>query len=385
MNFKAIFLLSLGMFALGLDAYIVAGIIPNISHTFNSTPSIVGQSVAIFTLCYALSAPFLTILLSKYRAKTSLLTALTLFFLANIISAFCLNIETFFLCRAVAGLLAPVALGTATQLCDIKMRGKALGFTLAGMSLGTVIGVPVGLWLAQQFDWRYSLIFVALIGLTALIGITVYMPKGKPVPSISISERLKSFKNKHILTIMGVTFLTGLASLGLYTYLAILVQHFKQHTDLVPYFWFWGLGGLIGSFSIGYFLDLWKSPKQTLSIILGVLIIVYAILPVTLQSPLPYVSFVPILLWGIMAWASLAPQQHKLMDIAPENINAVLGLNSSINYLGASVGAMLGGVLIAHIHNFSLWLPLSATIIAISSFYLHIFSTNNDKHKAPLR
>lgn len=364
------------MFALGLDAYIVAGILPNISQTFHATPALVGQSVALFTFCYALSAPFLTVALAKYSAKTALLIALALFFVANTVSAFSGSLWVFFVGRAIAGigagLLAPMALGTAAQLCDDQTRGKALGFTLAGMSVGTVVGVPVGLWIAQYFSWRVAVAFVAIIGALALIGIQIKLPKIAPLPAIPIRARFRSLADKRVLSVLTVTFFTAIASLGLYTYLAILVKHFQSQADLVPYFWFWGVGGFIGSFLIGYILDIWKAPKRTLTAILIILVACYALLPVALHSHFIVLGFLPILVWGISAWASLAPQQHTLMDLAPNNVNVVLGLNSSINYLGAAVGAMLGGILISHIHHASLWLPLAATAFALLSLCTHL-------------
>lgn len=56
---KNVLLLTIGTFALGFDAYVIAGLLPEISTTFNITDSQGGQSVTVFTLCYALAAPYL--------------------------------------------------------------------------------------------------------------------------------------------------------------------------------------------------------------------------------------------------------------------------------------------------------------------------------------
>jgi len=67
---KKIILLSLGMFALGFDAYIIAGLIPGISDTYQKDISQVGQAVSIFTLFYAISAPvFSSVLAGKILKK----------------------------------------------------------------------------------------------------------------------------------------------------------------------------------------------------------------------------------------------------------------------------------------------------------------------------
>ena|SRR5699024_6568425 len=67
---KKVLILSLGMFALGFDAYIVAGIIPGISETYQRDVSQVGLAVSMFTLFYAISAPvFASILAGKPLKK----------------------------------------------------------------------------------------------------------------------------------------------------------------------------------------------------------------------------------------------------------------------------------------------------------------------------
>jgi len=63
---QKVFLLTIGMFALGFDAYVIAGLLPDIGATFHITPSQTGQAVSVFTLCYALAAPvFATLLAGK--------------------------------------------------------------------------------------------------------------------------------------------------------------------------------------------------------------------------------------------------------------------------------------------------------------------------------
>ncbi len=54
---KKIWVLALGMFALGMDTYIVAGLIPDMAKSFNKSGEEIGQGVTVFTLFFALSAP----------------------------------------------------------------------------------------------------------------------------------------------------------------------------------------------------------------------------------------------------------------------------------------------------------------------------------------
>lgn len=83
---KKIWILTLGMFALGMDTYIVAGLLPDIGNSFNKSNAEIGQGVTVFTLFFALSAPVFSTILAKYSTKNILLLALLIFVLANLIT-----------------------------------------------------------------------------------------------------------------------------------------------------------------------------------------------------------------------------------------------------------------------------------------------------------
>lgn len=62
---RRVFLLTIGMFTLGFDAYVMAGLLPDIGATFKIIDSQTGQAVTIFTLCFALAAPIFATLLPE--------------------------------------------------------------------------------------------------------------------------------------------------------------------------------------------------------------------------------------------------------------------------------------------------------------------------------
>jgi DHA1 family inner membrane transport protein len=82
-----ILLLALGMFALGTDAFVVAGVLPEIAHETRVSESLAGQVVTAFTLTYGLGAPVLAVLTSRWSHTRVLIAALGAFCLANLGSA----------------------------------------------------------------------------------------------------------------------------------------------------------------------------------------------------------------------------------------------------------------------------------------------------------
>ena len=58
---------------------------------------------------------------------------------------------------------------------------------------------------------------------------------------------------------------------------------------------------------------------------------------------------VAIVIWGLAAWAFFPAQQSQLMQVAgPKTAALALSLNASVMYLGFSLGAMLGSLVLMH-------------------------------------
>ncbi|MBV6715228.1 MFS transporter [Paenibacillus chitinolyticus] len=345
---QKVLLLTIGMFALGFDAYVVAGLLPAIGSDFAISASQSGQAVSVFTLCYALAAPVFATILAGKPVRRILLLALVVFTLANAGTALAPTYTLLLLSRAIAGigagLYSPLAAAAAAALVSSEKRGRALGMTLGGMSMGTVIGVPVGLLIAEQIGWRGTLWAVTALGVIAIIGITAWFPNFPAAAPPSLRQRLAMMTNGRVAATVGITFITSVASLGLYTYVASVLQDLADVQAITPYLWAWGIGGVIGSFSIGTLIDRTGRPGLLMTVILALMALAVFVLPVGIHYTLA--AFVAFVVWGATGWASQAPQQHVLLVLQPEHGPAAVALNSSANYLGSAVGSALGGAVL---------------------------------------
>ncbi|OOF21910.1 MFS transporter [Salinivibrio proteolyticus] len=348
---KNILFLPIAMFAFGMDAYVVAGIIPDISTSFQITEAQTAQMVTAFTLCYALSAPILATLLAGFPTKKALVLSMLVFIFANLVTIFSTHLTMLLASRALAGIgagiFSPLAAASATSLVPAEKKGRAIGLLLGGMSAGTVIGVPAGLALATWLGWQGVFAVVIAIALIGLVGVVLGVPHICVAPPPSLKARIALLTDRPVSATITVTFLTAIASLGLYSYLAPVITGITQQTNLTPYLWVWGLGGMIGSFTIGHVIDWVKRPR---AILLGILTLM-SVSIFSIPSSLPLssiIAFVPFFLWGAAGWSSLAPQQHTLISLQPEHSAAVVALNSSSNYLGGAVGTLLGGFWLSH-------------------------------------
>lgn len=84
---RATLILALGTFAVGTDAYVVAGFLPGMADSLHVTESVAGQSATIFAITYAILSPVLASVAARVPRRTLLVTALLVLALANVGSA----------------------------------------------------------------------------------------------------------------------------------------------------------------------------------------------------------------------------------------------------------------------------------------------------------
>ena len=340
-----ILLLTFGMFALGVDAYIMAGILPQIADDFHVSIGTAGQTVGIFTICYAIAAPLFATFMRKANTKHTLLAALFLFTLSNFITAVTHQFIVLLISRGIAGIgagiYAPLASAAAVTFVSEKQKGRALSTILLGMSAGTVIGVPFGIYIASAYDWRMAMWFIVTVGVIGIFALFAKFPMIESSPLPTLEERLSMFKNKKTSLVMLITMILSFCSLGLYTYLDTIVVSYGFQKSIL-FIWMWGIGGIAGSFVIGLIIDWYKKPKIVLMYLMCIMF--FSFIFMSLFHGSAVLLALCLILWGGTGWATLATQQKILLEISPEHATISIALLSSINYFAGSIGTMASGV-----------------------------------------
>lgn len=136
-----------------------------------------------------------------------------------------------------------------------------------------------------------------------------------------------------------------------------------------------GVGGIIGSYIIGFFSNKLKNTKLT-AIIMLVLSLSLISIPF-LAHINSWLSLIPIAIWGAVGWALQVPQNDQLIH-ARENKgggNLAVALNESALYLGGAIGSGLGGLI--YYFNISPWLlPILAGVVALVGFFIQLTFKN---------
>ncbi len=332
--------------SLGIDAYVLAGVLPDIADSLSTTVAMIGLGVTAFTAAYALCGPLLSGRLTRGSTARALLIALGLFNVGNLVTTLAPGIEVFLVSRVVAGagagVLTAVATATAAAMVPDHERGRAMSMVTLGLSTGTVAGVPVGMLIGQHVGWRATMALVVLIGVVSMVALALRagtLPRLRTAAGGSALSALRSGRTR-----VGVSaaFLLGVASLGLYTYLLPMADD-RNLGDLgFALVWAWGIGGVTGSALIGKPLDRF-GPRPMLIALPALLTLSFAVVWLS-SSPMAWL--VAAVVWGAAGWASVPTLQQALTADRPAQAMPIIALQMAAMYLGSAAGAALGGALI---------------------------------------
>jgi predicted MFS family arabinose efflux permease len=344
---RRLLVLALGMFALGTDSFVMAGILPQIANTFRVPIGAAGQMTTVYAITYALAAPTIAAFAARVPRKTLLLSSLATFLVANLATAlvptFGLALATRVLAGLGAAMFAPTATGAAAAMVAPEKRGFALAVVITGLTASTALGTPIGAVIGGVGDWRWTMAFVSALAGASGLGVWALLSHIPLPPQISLSQRVAPVRDPRV----AMTLLTGLVyqtgHFISYTYFTVVFDRVLHHNTLLigALLVLWGSSGMVANLIAGRLSDSIGNRKVVFSglVVLG---LVMALLP--LASENIWTTAIAVAIWGGVAWGLLAPQQHRLVAVAPQSAPVVLGLNTSGTYLGVTAAGLIGAL-----------------------------------------
>lgn len=221
--------LAINAFAIGSTEFISVGLMPMIVNTFNISLSQAGLTVSLYALGVTVGAPLLTILTGTWNRKTLMVSIMGLFILGNLLSAFAPTFLLLLVGRVLASLAHGIFMSISTVIAaDVvrpEKRASAIALMFTGLTVATVIGVPLGTFIGQHSNWHMSFVFIVVIGLIGLIATSILVPKGLPIPGkINLSGLARIFTNKSILMSLFITAFGYGGTFAAYTYLTPILE-----------------------------------------------------------------------------------------------------------------------------------------------------------------
>ena len=274
---------------------------------------------------------------------------MAVFTLGNLASVLAPSYGTLMAARFVAGLphgaFFGVAALVAAHLMGPRNRAKAVAHVMTGLTVATVLGVPMASWLGQALGWRSAFGLVVIVGLITLTAIWFWLPTLRSMYVASPLTELGALRRVQV----WLALLVGMIGFGgmfaVYTYISTTMTDVAGlPRGLVPLaLMVFGVGMVVGNLAGGRMAD--KSVIRGLYVSIGALGAVLALFVLAAHNPWTAL----VVLFGIgAAGSAVAPAlQTRLMDVAHGAQTLAAALNHSALNIGNATGAWVGGVVIA--------------------------------------
>ncbi|HEY5826317.1 MAG TPA: MFS transporter [Cyclobacteriaceae bacterium] len=352
-------ILTILQFTLILDFMVLSPLGAILMPTLNISTTQFGMVVS----AYAFSAGLSGILAAGFADKFDRKKLLLFFYLGFIGGTFLCGIATsyYFLLGAriitgiFGGVIGSITFTIVTDLFRLEVRGRVMGFIQMAFASSQVLGLPVGLYLANLWGWHSPFILIVGLSIIVCIIIAVYL---KPIDghlkiksdrnafvhllkTVTNSVYLKTFAATMLLATGGFMMMPFGTAFGVNNLGLTLAQ--LPLLYMITGLFSMGLGPLAGKLS-----DTWGKYNMFLlgSIIMIFVVTYYTRLEIT---PLWVVVIINIIMFaGIMARMI---SSSALVSAVPtlQDRGAFMSINSSIQQISGGIAAYVAGMIVVQV------------------------------------
>lgn len=357
-NLPVIVLISLS-FMLGMSEFIVVGILPDIAAGLKVSEVTIGNLVSLFAFVYAPVTPLGSALSARFPRFATHLTLVGVFLIGNVLCAFAPNYGVLVVARIlialVSGTLVAIAMTYAPDVTTEQYRTKFIAWVFSGFSIASVVGVPVGTWVANTFGWRWAFHLVNVLTVALIVLMVMVLPRNSRIVKIGFLPQFRLFFDRRIqLGVLDVVF-GAAATYVFYTYLTPIMRdevHVPERYLSVGLVIF-GAACLWSNLYGGKLADRGRGVEPLMHIrpIYCAHAVLMASLIVTHWVPV-YGALLLVVL-GMFMYLQNSASQVLYMDVAsqshPGSLNLAASLNSMSFNIGIAVGSAVGGLVNTHL------------------------------------
>lgn len=339
--------LATGGFAIGTTEFATMSLLPFVARGLGVDEPTAGHLVSAYALGVVVGAPVLAVLSARMRRRL-LVSLMLLFALGNALSAIAPSYRWMLAFRFLSGLPHGAYFGiaalVAASVLGPERRAVAVGRVMLGLTVATIVGVPLANELGQWAGWRWGFAIVAALALLTALLVRLFAPDDPAAAGASPMRELGALRRRQV----WLTLATGAIGFGgLFAVYAYLQSTLTQVTRMAPtataaVFALFGIGMTLGNIVVPRFAD--RAPTRTATAMLATSAVSLLLFPLAARGVVT-VSL-DVLVIGIAA--SLATVvQTRLMDVAGEAQALAAALNHSAFNVANAIGPLLGGLAIA--------------------------------------
>ncbi|WP_407549825.1 MFS transporter [Streptomyces sp. Pv4-95] len=343
--FLKFFALTMSLFVIGTGELLPGGVIEDLSAGLGVSLPTAGLVITAYAATVVFGGPLVTGLTTRMSRRGLLLALMVTATVGNAIAAFAPTYGVLIVGRVIAalshGTFAAASFVVAASLVPPEKAGSAVSKVLLGFNLASVLGVPLGTLIGQQFGWQAPFRTTAVLSLLCVVMLAVLIPGGAEGAPTSVRDELRVFAKKEIRT--GIL-TTALATGGFFTVVTYMVPLATQVGDfpessvpvmLVVY----GVGSIVGNWVGGRLAD--RALLPTLAGTLAALTATSALFWVV--APVTALAWAFFFLFAVATFAILPALQGRVLSAAAEAPTLAVTVNVSALQVGATLGSWYGG------------------------------------------
>ncbi|WP_312915856.1 MFS transporter [Stenotrophomonas sp.] len=380
----ALLALTLGAFAIGTTEFVIVGLIPTIAADLQVSLPSAGLLVSLYALGVAVGAPVLTALTGRVPRKALLVALMLLFTVGNLIAWMAPGYGSLIVARVLTGLAHGVffSIGSiiATSVVPRDKAASAIAIMFTGLTVALVTGVPLGTFIGQHLGWRATFLAVAALGVIALLGSLLFVPRNLPRSApATFGQQFAVLAQPRLLLVYAMTALGYGGTFLSFTFLASILQDVSGFSAnaVSAVLLVYGVSVAIGNLWGGRLADR-RGPVPALTLIFGLLAVV--LLALTFTAYNRWLVLLTVLALGAVAFGNVPGLQVYMVKQAqrfvPQATDVASGLNIAAFNIGIALGASLGGLVVDHIG--LMHTPWMGALVVLGALALTVLSGRLD-------
>ncbi|GII59854.1 MFS transporter [Planotetraspora thailandica] len=347
--------LALGTFAIGTGEFGSNGIIQLFAADMGVSIPQATYAVTAYAVGVMIGSPVITIAAARLNRKRLLLALILLFLVGNLLSALSVNVGMLIAARFVTGTVQGAYFGAgavvAAYVYGPGKGGKAFATVMAGLTIATIVGSPVGTFVGQQAGWQALYVVVTAIGLLAGAAILLWVPTTPDLDGGPVAQELGALRRPMVWVIMAVAAL-GISSIfAVYTFIGPYVTDAAAADEsLIPVaLAVFGVGMAAGNQLGGRLADRYAYRGLVLgygSVLLFLILIataggtIWLLMPALFGVGATMMLAIPTIQVLLTTYAPEAPTLMGSLNLASLNLANALGAVGGSVTLGAGLGTL---------------------------------------------
>lgn len=342
----AVIVLGIASFTMVTTEFAPIGLLSQIALDLGRGQASVGLTVTLYAWIGAASGLLSVVLLQKFPRKPLLIVLMLILSATNLAAMISHSFDGLLLARAVGavvhGFFWAMAAAVASQIAPSHRMGVATAIIFGGISMATVVGVPLADLVGQASGWRAAFGSIGAVGLLTSVLMIAVLPKMQPGSPAGWRELGSVFRRHDLLGIYAVTAFMAAANFAAYTFIEPFLGEIPDLPQVMIGVLLFGFGGagFLGNILTGFLIDRFMKSIITA----GLFALCLALVGLGWFGPQLGTGWVFVLLviWGAAIAALFAGLQTWILRAAGSTVMSAAAIHSAVINSAIGFGAILG-------------------------------------------